>query len=103
MNIANAFTTQRLIGRCHESWPDHADSLPIAPFAARSPTTFTIPLIVRHSRQTSDWRTAPSTLRRNLFAVTGFANSASCARLLAVNFREVVHSVRTGNADVAKP
>jgi hypothetical protein len=22
---------------------------------------------------------------------------------LAVNFREVVHSVRTGNADVAKP
>src|SRR5262249_58736789 len=25
------------------------------------------------------------------------------ARRLAVNFREVVHSVRTGNADVAKP
>jgi hypothetical protein len=28
---------------------------------------------------------------------------AGIGTLLAVNFREVVHSVRTGNADVAKP
>src|SRR5882757_8349030 len=27
----------------------------------------------------------------------------TCSGVLAVNFQEVVHSVRTGNADVAKP
>ena len=38
------------------------------------------------------------------FWTTSFvAFTGDALRELAVNFREVVHSVRTGNADVAKP
>ena len=35
--------------------------------------------------------------------VLGVATGLLVGVALAVNFREVVHSVRTGNADVAKP
>src|SRR5215469_339223 len=85
-----------------------ADRLTTAAFTRLSVTVFICVLGICDAHQFwTDRSLNCKTLRRTssvLSSVLSPAEPVSCSRSeLGVNFREVVHSVRTGNADVAKP